>query len=180
MVAIVAVVIVVGAVFYWKIQQGRAGLSFQPPEQRRLVEGLQLETQEGATSLEEFRGKIVLVDVWASWCGPCLQAVPKLIELQSRHAPDLAVVALNVDQEGWEAVERFQKRFTEINYLIVRPVPEPLIVNTIVNLDPLGQVSVLPTAFLLDRKGGLVGKYTGVREAEQIPTDIRRLMQELP
>ncbi len=167
-----------GVFFYLRIEEGRSKLTFQPPDQRRQVGNFRLETPEGERNLEEFRGQAVLVDVWASWCAPCLKAVPKLIELQSRHSPQLAVIGLNVDEDGWPAVERFRQHFPAINYLIARPIPEPLIVNTIVDLDPLGQVSVLPTAFLLDREGRLVGKYVGVGETEQVDEDIVQLLRE--
>lgn len=170
--------VAVGVTLYLRIQEGRARVGYQPAEQRRAVLGLRFETRHEEKTLEDFRGKVVLVDVWAGWCGPCLREVPKLIQLQARYAPELAVIALNVDQEGWPAVKRFREAFPDVNYLIVRPTPEPLIVNTIVDLSPLGQVSVLPTSFLLDRQGRVVAKYVGIEESEQIPEDVQRLLQE--
>ncbi len=167
----------VGAWFYLQVRAGREAVDFQSDEQRRTVQDLPLDTPQGELALDDFRGKLVLIDVWASWCAPCLKAVPHLIELQKQYEGDLVVIGLNVDTDGWSAVERFRRHFPDINYLIARPSPEPLIVGTIVDLTPLGKVSVLPTAFLLDREGGLVAKYVGEPETRQAPADIERLLR---
>ncbi len=71
-----------------------------------------------------------------------------------------------------------QTAFPEINYLIALPSPKPLILRTIVELPALGQVSVLPTAFLLDAQGRLAAKYVGTEEERAIRGDVEKLLKE--
>jgi len=159
-----------------RIEAGRKGLGLVPPEARTDVSEFGLATRDGPLRLADLRGRSVLVAVWASWCGPCVQSIPQLIALQEKFGKDLTVVGLNVDSEGWPAVERIQTAFPDMNYMVALPFPKPLIFRTIVNLEPLGQVSVLPTAFLLDKQGRLAAKYVGGEAEKGIGADIEALI----
>ena len=179
-IAAVVAAIALGAAahFYSQIREGRKGVTLRLAEERDAPLPLRLETREGVVESSQWLGRPVLVAVWAAWCGPCIQEIPLLIDLQQRHATELTVVGLNVDSEGWPAVERIRAAFPGINYVIALPQPKPLILGTIVNLDPLGQVSVLPTAFLLDGQGRLAAKYVGSEAAKSIAGDIDTLLAE--
>ncbi len=159
-----------------KIEAGRAGHGLLPAAQRVALDGAQIQTRDGVLDLSVFQGRATLVAVWASWCGPCIQSIPRLVGLQERFGRELTVIGLNVDTDGWPAVERIQKAFPEVNYLMALPFPKPLILRTIVNLEPLGQVSVLPTAFLVDSEGRLAAKYVGSSAETRIADDIQALL----
>ena len=89
------------------------------------------------------------------------------------------MLGLNVDEGGWEVVEVFLARHPEINFRIAGPQPKPaLLFPTVVDLEPLGTVSALPTAFLVDGEGRLVSKYVGAGHYDQIGQDIERLLSE--
>lgn len=105
-------------------------------------------------SLADFSGKVVLVNLWATWCGPCVKEMPSLDRLQGQMGgSDFAVVALSVDRGGLSAVAPFFRRIG------VRSLP--------VYLDPagvsLGQFHVrgLPTTILVDRRGHERGRAEG-------------------
>lgn len=64
-------------------------------------------------SLEDTKGKVMIVDFWATWCGPCVAAVPKLADLQEKHEDDLVVVGVSGLNDGQNAVESFLKKKNE-------------------------------------------------------------------
>ena len=105
--------------------------------------------------LTRHRGKVVIVDFWASWCKPCRQSIPWLNELRGRYgAQGLVIIGVNVDAERSEA-DRF-----------LREVP----IEFDVVYDPEGalaeqfKVQGMPSSFLFDRQGKLVRSYLGFRQ----------------
>jgi len=122
----------------------------------------------GTISLAQYRGKVVYLDFWASWCGPCAVALPALDRLH-REFPDdqFQVLAVNVDAKP-ELAKTFLRR---------RPVSYPSA------YDPKGQIPVqfgvetMPTSFLIDRQGVVRHVHRGFRE-EDVP-DLRKRIQEL-
>ena len=169
----------VAAFTYRYITAGQAELEYVEESVRVPVSALRLSTREEGLSLDDLGGRAILIDVWASWCSPCVAAIPKLVQLQKNYGADLEVLGLNVDEGGWEVVEVFLTRHPEINFRIARPQPEPaLLLPTVVDLEPLGTVSALPTAFLVDGEGRLVSKYVGAGHYDQIGQDIERLLSE--
>ena len=168
-----------GVFTYRYIRAGKAELEYVEESVRVPVGALRLSLREEGLSLGDLGGQAVLIEVWASWCSPCVAAIPKLLQLQRNYGAELEVVGLNVDEGGWEVVDAFLARYPKINFRIVRPQLEPaLLLPTVVDLEPLGTVSVLPTAFLVDREGRLVSKYVGAGHYDQIEQDIERLLAE--
>jgi peroxiredoxin len=122
----------------------------------------------GTVSLAAYRGKVVYLDFWASWCGPCAQALPALEELRKEFPPgDFQVVAVNVDREAKSAKAFLRKR----------PVGYPSA------LDPNGAipeqfgVEVMPTSFLIDRDGTVRHVQRGFRTEDVVP--LRKQIQQL-
>ena len=107
-------------------------------------------------SLSEFTGKIVLVNLWATWCEPCLREMPSLERMQSRLGDKITVVAVSEDRGGSKTVEPF------IDKLGLKSVK--------VYLDPKSamerafKVQGLPTSFLIDREGRVLGRVEGAAE----------------
>jgi len=107
-------------------------------------------------SLAQFSGKIVLVNLWATWCEPCLREMPSLERLQSRLGDKIVVVAISEDRGGSKTVEPF------IGKLGLKSVK--------IYLDPKSamerafKVQGLPTSFLIDREGRVLGRVEGAAE----------------
>ena len=107
-------------------------------------------------SLSEFAGKIVLVNLWATWCEPCLREMPSLERVQSRLGDKIAVVAISEDRGGSKTVAPF------IDKLGLKSVK--------IYLDPKSamerafKVQGLPTSFLIDRGGRVLGRVEGAAE----------------
>ena len=142
----------------------------------------------GELALEDFRGQVVYLDFWASWCGPCRKSLPLYEALYQEMAgknenaqaesgqaggghhagTQFTVLAINLDEDKQDAVLFLQQH----------PVSYPVL------LDPKGitatnwQVKVMPSSFLLDRSGALVKEYAGFEEShiEEIRHDIQVLL----
>ncbi len=108
-------------------------------------------------TLESFEGKVVLLNIWATWCAPCRHEMPSLDRLQQQLGSDqFEVVALSVDRSGLAGVKRF---FKETGATDLKAYVDP----TTKLLKPL-KVEGMPTTLLLDRKGREIGRLTGPAE----------------
>jgi thiol-disulfide isomerase/thioredoxin len=124
-----------------------------------------------AISQADWRGKVVLLNFWATWCPPCREEIPELVKLQSKYAPRLQIIGLSVDQGPAEPVNRYVKRFVQqqrINYPVAVPSPELQA--------EFGSIVGLPTAFLLDKNGRVVQKHIGLRDPVLYETEVRALL----
>ena len=109
-----------------------------------------------SVELSELHGKLVIVNLWATWCEPCLREMPSLERLQSRLGERIAVLAVSEDRGGNKTVEPF------IDKLGLKSVK--------VYIDPKSEVGRafgargLPTSFLIDREGKVLGRVEGAAE----------------
>jgi thiol-disulfide isomerase/thioredoxin len=121
----------------------------------RLLPPLRFEDGAGAAmTLADFRGRIVLLNLWATWCGPCRTEMPALDRLQAGMAgPDFTVVPLSVDHRGRDAVERFYRELglASLGIYIDRSGEAVYAV----------EVSGMPTSLLIDREGRELGRVIG-------------------
>jgi thiol-disulfide isomerase/thioredoxin len=118
-------------------------------------------------SLAGARGKIILLNFWASWCGPCRAEVPDLVELQTRFKDRLQVIGLVVDDDDTDAIHQFVEHF-HINYPVT-VAPAELRIQ-------YGGIPALPTSFLLDAEGRVVQKHVGLRDPALYEIEIRALL----
>lgn len=126
-----------------------------PDRSPRAVPNLTFVDDKGAPrNLAQFRGKLVLLNVWATWCPPCRREMPTLERLQGQlGGPDFEVVALSIDRGGRAAVDSF---FDEINVQALKVYVDP---TTAVRNDLA--LTAFPTTLLIDRQGREIGRYTG-------------------
>ena len=117
-------------------------------------------------SSASFRGKVVLINFWATWCPPCRAEIPDLIALQDKYRDRLQIIGISQDEVPPEVVKRFVADHG-INYPIVMTSPE------IEKLFP--GISALPTSFIVDRDARIVQKHVGMLTARTTEYETRHL-----
>ena len=120
-----------------------------------------------AISLARVRGKVVLLNFWATWCGPCRAEIPDLIELQEKYQGQLQIIGLTVDDDDAGVIKQVVAR-TGINYPVAMASAEVRI--------KYGGIGALPTSFVLDTQGRVVQKHEGLRDPALYETEIRALL----
>ncbi|OQX19443.1 MAG: cytochrome c biogenesis protein (TlpA) [Desulfobulbaceae bacterium A2] len=126
-------------------------------------------TDGSAVSSESFKGKVLLVTFFATWCPPCMEEVPSLIRLQQDYqGQDFSVVALAMDEGGPKVVARLVDK-RKINY----PV---LMADKGVKRD-FGGIVGIPTSFLVNRNGVVVKKYPGLVSHAVLERDIATVLR---
>jgi cytochrome c biogenesis protein CcmG, thiol:disulfide interchange protein DsbE len=116
-------------------------------------------------------GKVVLIDCWATWCGPCKKSIPELAKLKEKYGDRITVLGLAYDNEQKE-VEKFLKKNDvgkAINYPVVFGTPQP---------QYFGEISVLPTMYIVDKKGQLRAEHKGYTPADELVQIIEKLLAE--
>lgn len=118
-------------------------------------------------SVATWKGKVVVVNVWATWCGPCRREIPALASLQTKYRDTVLVLGLLQDNVTDDVARNFG-RSTGMNYPIVR--------STFELESKLPGVLALPMTFIVDRAGQLVAMFAGEIDAAAVETEIVRLL----
>jgi len=113
-----------------------------------------IDIQDKTHRLEDYRGKWVLVNFWATWCSPCLTEIPELVSLHRAHKDkDLMVIGIALQSESIKEVSEFAQEHG-INY--------PVVVGDFKTAKQIGVVDVLPSSYLYDPSGEQVSYHAGV------------------
>ena len=121
-------------------------------------------------SLADLRGKVVILDFWATWCPPCVLEIPHFIELYEQYKDKgFAMVGISLDRAGISVVKSFVQKY-QINYPILM---------TDGKVDKVfGGIPGIPTTFVIDSVGNIRQKYVGYRDKAVFETDIKTLLAE--
>lgn len=145
--------------------QGQAAASDSPYE---MAPDFQLTdiTTDKPFKLSEQKGKVVLMDFWATWCGPCRMAIPHLIELHREYkGKGFTVAGVSLDQQGEAVVRPFYKSWN-MNY--------PVMVDQMGEVARLyGGIRSIPTALLIDKQGRVINAFVGYRPKEEYEEAIK-------
>jgi len=125
---------------------------------------------EGKTvAMKDLSHKVVIVDFWATWCGPCREEIPHLNELYSElKGKGLEIVGISMDTDGTDGVKDFAREF-RIQY--------PIVMGDEKVAESFGGILGLPTTFIIDRKGKVAKKYIGLPPAQDMSRIVKGLVE---
>lgn len=126
-------------------------------------------TDKNTVDIRDYRGKVVLINFWATWCGPCVKEIPSLIELQNEFGPQgFSVIGISVDQGSTSGVRKAVTKLG-VNY--------PIVIGNSKVSRQFGGVFGVPTSFLVDRSGNVMKKYPGFTDHKIFIKDIKEIIK---
>jgi len=145
----------------------------KPVKDRKLAPDFALKDVAGKTvKLSDERGKVVLLNFWATWCGPCKIEIPWFIDFQQNYKDrDFEVLGVSLDDDGWESVKPYVE-MKKINYRVVIGSEE---VSQL-----YGGVDALPTTFMIDREGRIAAIHQGLAGKSEYQNEILDLLDGKP
>jgi len=119
--------------------------------------------------LSDYRGKAVIVDFWATWCGPCRMSMPHLQELSEQYADQLEILAISLDQNPEKAVPPFVKKMG-LTFTVLADPEAGYVARD------YGNIRSIPTTFLVDPEGVLVKQWVGMNTKAAYETELKKIL----
>jgi cytochrome c biogenesis protein CcmG/thiol:disulfide interchange protein DsbE len=120
-------------------------------------------------TLSDYKGKVVLLDFWATWCTPCRTEIPHFVEMQNKYGPQgFQVIGISMDDDAKPVREFYQQH--QLNY--------PVAVGDDKLADRFGGVMGLPVNFLIDREGRIHSKHLGATDISVFDEEVTELLKE--
>ena len=143
----------------------------KPVTDRKPAPEFALKDADGKTvHLEEYKGKVVLLDFFATWCGPCKIEIPWFMEMERTNKDKgFSVLGVSMDDEGWDVVKPFLADMG-VNYRVV--------IGNDATAQIYGGVDALPTTFLIDRNGRIAAIHIGLASKKAFEYGIQQLLQD--
>jgi cytochrome c biogenesis protein CcmG/thiol:disulfide interchange protein DsbE len=126
-------------------------------------------TSDKTIKLSDYKGKIIIVDFWATWCPPCRRGIPDLIEIQKQYGKDVVVIGISMDTDSKSDVVPFVQQMG-INY--------PVAYATSGVVQSYGGVESIPSSFVIDKNGNIVDTHIGLVPKSDFTSLIDKLLRK--
>jgi peroxiredoxin len=148
----------------------RAPADLTAANSRKTASDFTLSDSKGASvKLSDYKGRVVLLDFWATWCGGCKVEIPWYMEFQSKYkASGLSVIGVSMDEDGWKSVKPFLEK-QPMNYSVVIGNPD---------LAKLYGVDAMPMTLLIDRDGKVAASHVGMVDKNAFESEIQILLKD--
>lgn len=142
----------------------------QPADRKAAPQFIVRDSRGKKITLKDYRGRVVLLDFWATWCHGCKEEIPLFSEFQKTYdAKSLTVVGVSIDEGGWGVLKPF---------LTQNPVPYTMLLGSDATLNALG-LTGLPDTYLIDKKGRIAAAYSGgIVDRENLEANIRTIITQ--
>ena len=139
------------------------------PDKRPRAPAWELKDLDGNTvRMADYKGKVVILDFWATWCPPCKKEIPGFINLQKKYGDKgLVVIGVSLDEGGPAVVKPFAQKMG-INY--------PLVMGDQKIAAAFGGIEAIPTTFIIDREGNVVTGHQGYADEATFESEIKPLL----
>jgi cytochrome c biogenesis protein CcmG/thiol:disulfide interchange protein DsbE len=147
-----------------------APAALQPAARRKPAPEFALQDSSGKTvSLKDYRGKVVLLDFWATWCHGCKLEIPWFAEFSRKYGnKGVAVVGVSLDSDGWKVVSPFLK---------AEHIPYQVVLGNDTVAKSYG-IENMPDTFLIDREGRVAAVYNGMVDKQNVENNLRAMLTE--
>ncbi len=131
-------------------------------------------------SLSSYKGKALLINFWATWCGPCKLETPWLVDLRNQYAPQgFEVLGVSTDDIDRSDKEKFGEEKRDIGRFVQQMhMPYPVLIEGDLLSKPYGGLDAMPTSFFVDRTGKVVAAEMGITSKDDIASNIRKALGE--
>jgi peroxiredoxin len=170
LIAIVGVAAILGIVACSPSRPAPAHSVVKEDSQRKHAPDFALKDAKGKlVHLADYRGKVVVLDFWATWCGPCVIEIPWFTEFQRKYKDrGFEVLGVSMDDDGWKAITPFVER-RKVNYRVLLGDDK--------TGDLYGGLEALPTTFVIDRYGRIAAVHVGLTDKKDFENAIEKLLE---
>lgn len=149
----------------------RYSAALYPAKQEAKAQDFKIELTNGESfQLSDQQGKIVLMNIWATWCAPCHDETPDFVDLYEQYKDQgLVILGVSIDEQGISVVKPFMEKYN-VNY--------PMVIDDGTIMDKYGPTMGIPTTYIIDKKGNLQYFATGALTQKELEPKLVKLLNE--
>lgn len=142
-----------------------------PARQKAVANDFTMSLMNGESfQLSNQKGKVVLMNIWATWCAPCHDETPDFVDLYNKYKEDgLVVLGVSIDEQGGSVVKPFMEKYS-VNY--------PMVIDDGTIMDKYGPTMGIPTSYIIDKQGNLRYFSVGALTKKELEPRLQELLKE--
>ena len=148
-----------------------ASSAIKPPKDRKVAADFTLKDSRGVdVNLSDYKGKVVVLNFWATWCGPCKVEIPWFAEFENKYKDSgFVVLGVSMDEDGWETVRPYMEKM-KMTYRVT--------IGDQALAAKFGGIESLPETLLIDREGRVAAKHVGLASKSNYGDEIAQLLKK--